>query len=68
MTDEKLVTNVDARTNVRLHYNQQIIKYAFHDAVSEFDIGQPTVSFSHMAHSHKKTTAKRWVTDFAGKT
>ena len=68
MTDDKLVTNVDARTNVRLHYNQQIIKYEFHDAKEDSDITKPSVSYSHMAQSHKKTTVKRWVTDYLGNT
>ena len=67
MTEDKMVTNVDARTNVRLHYNQQIIKYEFHDPVSDFDIIPPSVGFTHMAHSHKKTKAIRWAHDFLGK-
>ena len=69
MEESKLVTNVDARTNARIHYNHQIIKYKLHDLAKDdtCDPGELTETcYSHMAQSHKKSTAARWLTDFLG--
>ena len=68
LTEDRMLTNVDARANVRLHYNHQIVKYAYHDSTDPegLDSPSPVREYTHMAQSHKNTTAARWLTDYGG--
>ena len=65
-----MVTNVDARANARKHYNHQIINYHFHKLADPDSMNEGpfvTQKFTHMAQSHKNTTAGRWLKDYLGK-
>ena len=69
MDETKMVTNIDARSNARNHYDHHIVKFKFHD-VNTTDSEAPLLTdmppFSHMAQSHKKSTAERWLQDYLG--
>ena len=69
LTEDRMLTNVDARTNARLNYNHQIMKYVYHgkNDADRLENPVPINEYSHMAQSHKKTTAARWLKDYLGK-
>ena len=69
LTEDRMLTNVDARTNVRLHYDHQIIKYVYHDCPDPERPEAPVTvnEYTHMAQSHKKTVAAKWLKDYLGK-
>ena len=68
LTEDRMLTNIDARTNVRLHYDNQIIKYVYHDRVDLDRVDPPpaVTEYTHMAQSHKHSTVARWLTDYLG--
>ena len=69
LSDNRMVTNVDARANARKNYHHQIIKYQFHTLAPQETFHETPLStqkFTHMAQSHGKTTAGRWLKDYLG--